>query len=357
MTAPAKQTAPHILALDVGGTKLAAGIVSAQGELLDTLRTPTQLALGPKGVTRQLLELGLTLLRRSAGEISGVGVGCGGPLDRDSGIIKNPPNLPGWIDFPLKSRLEAGLAEAGWPLPIALDNDANAAALAELRFGAGRGHQHLIYLTISTGIGGGVIIGSQLYAGKDGNAGELGHLQVDVHGERCNCGGQGCLEQYASGSSIGRRARDVARRRPDSLLNTLEPDLAQITAHTVLRALEAGDAATRAFWDETLDYLAAGVASIVHAFDPQRIIIGGGIANFGDFLFAPLSQKVQARTMPALWHNLSICRAELADHVGIYGAAAVALSQLQPSPAVKRPGTPSPAAKSAALQPLQEIVP
>ena len=341
----------------MGGTKLAAGIVTRQGDLLDTLRTPTQLQHGPEGVTQQLLELGLTLLRRSPVEVSGVGVGCGGPLDREQGIIKNPPNLPGWTEFPLKSRLTAGLARAGWPLPIALDNDANAAALAELMFGAGRGFEHLIYLTISTGIGGGVILGGQLYAGKDGNAGELGHLQVDVHGQACKCGGRGCLEQYASGTSIARRAREVAQLRPGSLLNALEPDPHQITAHTVLRALELGDAATQLFWDETLDYLAAGVASIIHAFDPQRIVIGGGISNFGDWLFAPLSQKVQARTMPALWQNLSICRAELADHVGIYGAAAVALSQPQPFPPVQRPGAPSLPAQSTALQPLQESVP
>lgn len=342
MTPPLAQSSPgrlplthsysNILALDVGGTKLAAGIVSAQGELLDTLRTPTQLGLGPEGVTRQLLDLGLALLQRSSVEISCVGVGCGGPLDRELGIIKDPPNLPGWTDFPLKSRLEAGLLEAGWTLPIALDNDANAAALAELRFGAGRGFQHLIYLTISTGIGGGVILDGQLYAGKNGNAGELGHLQVEVHGERCNCGGRGCLEQYASGSSIARRARAVALASSGSLLNTLEPDPQRITAHTVLQALEAGDAATRAFWDETLEYLAAGVASTIHAFDPQRVVIGGGISNFGEWLFPPLRARVQARTMPALWQGLDICRAELADHVGIYGAAAVALSREWPAP-------------------------
>ncbi|CAM3351651.1 Glucokinase [Deinococcus saxicola] len=336
----------------MGGTKLEAGIVSAQGELLDTLRTPTQLDLGPEGVTRQLLDLGLTLLQRTSAKISGVGVGCGGPLDRELGIIQDPPNLPGWTDFPLKNHLEAGLSDAGWTLPIALDNDANAAALAELRFGAGRGFQHLIYLTISTGIGGGVILDGQLYAGKNGNAGELGHLQVEVHGERCNCGGRGCLEQYASGSSIARRARAVALATPNSLLNTLAPDPLRITAHTVLQALEGGDAATLAFWDETLEYLAAGVASTVHAFDPQRVVIGGGVSNFGEWLFPPLRARVQARTMPALWQGLEICRAELADHVGIFGAAAVALSQNWPSSSSQsfiQPSTPESA--------LQETVP
>ena len=316
----------HVLALDVGGTKLAAGLVTPQGELLETRRVSTRIDLGPEGVTAQLLELSRSLLS-SAAAVAWVGVGCGGPLDRDLGIIKNPPNLPGWIDFPLRSRLEAGLAALGLNLPVAVDNDANAAALAELTFGAGRGFQHLIYLTISTGIGGGVILNGQLYAGKDGNAGELGHLQVSVDGERCNCGGQGCLEQYASGTSIARRAQRVARQHPASQLATLEPSLEEITAYTVLRALQLGDEVALAFWDETLDYLAAGVASIIHAFNPQRIVIGGGITNFGDLLFAPLRAKVQARTMPALWHGLSICRAELADHVGIYGAAAVALSR------------------------------
>ncbi|WP_168734890.1 ROK family protein [Deinococcus sp. KSM4-11] len=326
MSEPLPDTDATLLALDVGGTKLAAGLITSRGELLASLREPTRLDTGPEGVVGRLVAMGRELLAGYAGPVSWVGVGCGGPLDRERGIIQNPPNLPGWHDVPLKQWLEDAL-----DLPVWVDNDANAAALAEWRFGSGRGCQHLVYLTLSTGIGGGVILDGQLYTGKAGNAGELGHLQVDVRGEPCTCGGRGCLERYASGTGIGHRAREWARLHPDSLLARLETFPEHITAHTVRRALESGDPLTAAFWDDTLDYLAAGVASIVHAFDPQRVVIGGGVANFGDLLFPPLRAKVAARTYPALWQDVSLRRAELADHVGIYGAAAVALSRGMPT--------------------------
>ncbi|WP_181392004.1 ROK family protein [Deinococcus irradiatisoli] len=321
-----------VLALDVGGTKLAAGLVSEGGELLESLREPTRLDTGPQGVTRQLVALAHRLLERSALPVVGVGVGCGGPLDTALGLIKSPPNLPGWTDYPLTRRLEEALQ-----LPVWLDNDANAAALAEFSFGAGRGCREMVYLTISTGIGGGLILGGHLYTGKSGNAGELGHIQVVYDGERCNCGGQGCLEQYASGSSIARRARQLAAEHPESLLWQLEPDPAGITAHTILRALEAGDVVVRGFWDQTIQYLAAGVSSVVHTFDPQRVVIGGGITNFGEWLFGPLRQQVARRTMPPLWQGVEIVPAELGDQVGVYGAAAVALRHLEAGLAGARP--------------------
>ncbi|GHF53444.1 glucokinase [Deinococcus metalli] len=327
MPEPLPDADAALLALDVGGTKLAAGLVTPHGELLASRREPTRLQAGPEGVLRQLVALGRDLLAGHAGPVSRVGVGCGGPLDRERGIIQNPPNLPGWHDVPLKDWLEDAL-----DLPVDVDNDANAAALAEWRFGSGRGCEHLVYLTLSTGIGGGVILNGQLYTGRAGNAGELGHLQVEYLGEPCTCGGRGCLERYASGTGIGRRAREWARRHPDSLLAQLDGGPEHITAHTVRRALEDGDPLTAAFWDDTLDYLAAGVAGIIHAFDPQRVVIGGGVANFGDLLFPPLRAKVAARTYPALWQGMSLRRAELADHVGIYGAAAVALSRAAPAP-------------------------
>lgn len=321
-TLPLEATPRHVLAIDIGGTKLAAGIVTATGDLLDTVRTPTHAEQGPDRVVERLLELSRTLLRRSRVPVSRVGIGCGGPLDTRRGLIQNPPNLPGWIDYPLVRHIQAGLG-----LPVALENDANAAALAEYHFGAGRGTRHMIYLTISTGIGGGLILNGELYRGKHGNAGELGHIQVRYDGDSCNCGGRGCLEGYASGTSIARRARELASRHPESLLARSVPRLEDIQAQTVLAALQAGDPVTSALWDETLDMLAAGVASIVHAFDPERVVIGGGISNFADLLFVPLRERVARRSMPVLADGLDICPAAFAENVGVLGAAAVALRE------------------------------
>lgn len=319
---PLEANARHVLAIDIGGTKLAAGIVTATGQLLDSARIPTQAEQGPDRIVERVLHLSRMLLGRSRAHIERVGVGCGGPLDTQRGLIQNPPNLPGWIDYPLVQNLHDGLG-----LPVALENDANAAALAEYHFGAGRGTQHMVYLTISTGIGGGLILDGKLYRGKQGNAGELGHLQVRYDGPSCNCGGYGCLEGYASGTNIARRAREAAAHHPESLLARLTPSLSDITAQTVLTALEADDPVATALWDETLDMLAAGVASIVHAFDTERVVIGGGITNFGDRLFVPLRDRVARRTMPALAEGVEICPAAFAENVGILGAAAVALRE------------------------------
>ncbi|GBF06146.1 transcriptional regulator/sugar kinase [Deinococcus aerius] len=323
-TLPLEAIPSHVLAIDIGGTKLAAGIVDAAGTLLDVARTPTHVEEGPDRVLGRILGLSRTLLGRSPVPVQSVGVGCGGPLDTERGLVQNPPNLPGWIDYPLAGRLREALG-----LPVALDNDANAAALAEFHFGAGRGTRHMVYLTVSTGIGSGLILNGELYRGKRGNAGELGHLQVRYDGDPCNCGGRGCLEAYASGTGIARRARERAARHPESLLARLAPDPRDLTAETVLTALRAGDPVARELWDETLDILAAGVASIVNAFDPERVVIGGGITNFGEFLFPPLRERVEGRAMPALVSGVDICPAELAEHVGVLGAAAVALRERQ----------------------------
>ncbi|UBV44252.1 ROK family protein (plasmid) [Deinococcus taeanensis] len=320
-TLPLEAPTRHVLAIDIGGTKLAAGIVSATGELLDTARTPTHAEQGPDRVVERVIDLCRTLLRRSPVTVDRAGVGCGGPLDTRRGLIQNPPNLPGWIDYPLVGQLRGAL-----DLPVVLDNDANAAALAEFHFGAGRGTRHMLYLTISTGIGGGLILNGQLYRGKRGNAGELGHIQVQAGGLPCNCGGQGCLEAYASGTNIARRAREAAAQHPQSLLARSAPRPEAITAQTVLTALDAGDPVARALWNDTLDLLAAGVASSIHAFDPERVVIGGGITNFGDHLFVPLRERVAARTMPALSDGVEIRPAAFAQNVGVLGAAAVALS-------------------------------
>ncbi|PYE54611.1 ROK family protein [Deinococcus yavapaiensis] len=310
----------HVLAIDIGGTKLAVGIVSSRGEIADSARTPTHVEFGPDVVLSRIVGLSRDLLRRHPVAVDMIGVGCGGPLDTGRGLVKNPPNLPGWNDYPLVQHLQDALG-----LRVALDNDANAAALAEFHFGAGRGTRHMVYFTISTGIGGGLILNGDLYRGKFGNAGEIGHVQVEYDGEPCNCGGRGCLEHYASGTGIARRARKLAERYPDSLLNTLAEHSGEITAHTVKAALEANDSATVDFWAETIEMLAAGVASVVHAFDPERVVIGGGISKFGDLLFEPLRSRVKARTMPPLMEGVDIVPASCADDVGVLGAAAVAL--------------------------------
>ncbi|GEM46767.1 ROK family protein [Deinococcus cellulosilyticus] len=308
----------NVLAIDIGGTKLAIGIVSKDGDLLASLRCPTLAHEGPDAVLSRILDLSRTLLKDHP--VTAVGVGCGGPLDAEKGIIKNPPNLPGWLDYPLGDLLRQNLG-----LPVFIDNDANAAALAEYRFGAGRGTRHMVYLTLSTGIGGGIIIDGRLYRGKHGNAGELGHISIKHDGRKCNCGNSGCLEAYCSGTSIAKRARELAAEHPGSVLEKLAGTVEGIRAETVLEALRQQDPLTTSFWEETLDMLASGITSVIHTFDPERIVLGGGITNFGPLLFEPLRARVNKITIPDLNAGVDIVPAELGNHVGILGAAAVAL--------------------------------
>jgi glucokinase len=314
-----------VLGLDIGGTKLAAGVVSAEGEVLSWERTPSEATEGPDRVIARLVDLGRLSLRRAAvsiEDINAVGAACGGPLDPEAGVIINALNNPGWVNVPLKRMLEGALGRR-----VYVENDANAAALGEHRFGAGRGIDNLVYITVSTGIGGGLILDGRLYRGENGNAGEIGHLQVAYNGRACHCGGQGCLEAYVSGTNIARRAREALVSEEPSLLLELAGTPDRITAETVADATRRGDGVATRVWDETIDVLAAGVASTINAFNPRLVIIGGGVTAAGDLLFEPLRRRALARAMPPLAAVTRIVPAELGERTGVIGAAAVALAR------------------------------
>jgi glucokinase len=304
---------PHVLAIDIGGTKLAAGVVRDDGVQVSRGRVPTDVAKGPDAAVERLVALSHQVVAQAGlklDDVSAIGVGCGGPLDPKKGVLLNPPNLPGWEHYPLVAKLQAALGR-----PVHLDNDANAAVLGEHRFGAGRGFHHLVYVTLSTGIGGGVILDDRLYRGANGNAAELGHIQVSYDGWRCPCGGQGCIEAYASGTNIARRAREKTGR-------------AELTSHDVVTAARADEAWAVEVWNDTLQVLGAGVASMINAFNPQRVIIGGGVTAAGDLLFVPLRKLALGRAMKPLAAIVDIVPAELGDQVGVMGAAALALSPM-----------------------------
>jgi glucokinase len=310
----------HVLAIDIGGTKLAAGVVCEDGTQLSKGRVPTDVPNGPHAAVERLVQLCRDVIAKAgAPPIALVGIGCGGPLDPRTGVTLTPPNLPGWEDFPLVALVEKGLG-----LKAYLDNDANAAVLGEHLFGAGRGYQHLVYVTISTGVGGGVILDDRLYQGSNGNAAELGHLSVSWNGWDCPCGGKGCIEAFCSGTNIARRARLTASPRLIALAGTREA----ITTEHVVAAVRERDEAALKVWDETIQVLGAGVASMINAFNPQRVIVGGGVTSAGPLLFEPLTRIALSRAMKPLAKGVEVVPAQLGDQVGVMGAAAVALSHL-----------------------------
>jgi glucokinase len=310
---PGVEHLPHVLALDVGGTKLAAGVVDAGGRVHSFVVAPTEAERGPERGLERLFELGRRAVAESGlewADVGAVGICCGGPLDAERGVLLSPLHLPGWTDVPVTK-----LAGRAYDRPAVLENDATAAAAGEHRYGAGSGTSHMVYLTISTGVGGGVVVAGQLYRGAHGNGAELGHVTVDCDGRRCRgCGRRGCLEAYVSGTSIAERAREAGF-------------LAE-TAADVAAAARAGEPVARAVWDETLDALACGVTSIVNAFEPELIVIGGGVSRAGEQLLGPVRERVAAEAMTPAGRAAGLVPAALGDRVGVVGAAAVVYDRI-----------------------------
>jgi glucokinase len=305
-----------VLALDIGGTKLAAGVVDEDARVRSFVVQPSHAERGAEAVLGDLFALGRRAVveaRADLSEVDAVGIGCGGPLDAARGVLLAPLHLPGWRDVPV-----AALAEEAYGRPAVLENDATAAAAAEHRHGAGAGRRSMVYLTLSTGVGGGVVVEGRLHRGAFGNGAELGHVTVDWRGRRCaGCGRPGCLEAYVSGTSIAERA-----------LEGLDPEssLARIAAPTaadVHAAAAAGDAYAQAVWDETIEALACGLTSIVNLLEPELVVLGGGVTRAGDRLFRPLRRAMRELAGP-LGPLTEVVPAALGDRVGVVGAAVIA---------------------------------
>jgi glucokinase len=305
-----------VLGLDIGGTKLAAAVVGPDGATSTVLVEPTHSEQGWHAVVDRLFDLGRRAVQLSGRHpVQAVGIACGGPLDAASGILNSPPHLPGWHDVPI-----GPLASEAFGVPFALQNDATAAALAEYRFGSGRGVKTMLYLTVSTGIGGGAVIDERLHLGAAGNGTEFGHLTVLRGGRRCSCGRHGCIEAYASGTSIAARAREaVAAGRPSTLAA-----LPMITAGEVSRAAAAGDPLARSIWTETVDLLGAAITDLVNVFEPDLVLLGGGVTRAGAMLLDPIRALVADEAMRPAAAAARIEFAGLGDRVGVVGAGVIA---------------------------------
>lgn len=302
-----------VLGLDIGGTKLAAGVVDAAGRTRSFLVVPTLPEQGSDAVLDRLFALGRKAVAEAGDEIAGVGIGCGGPLDLAHGVLLAPLHLPGWRDVAIVER-----ARAAFGVPAALDNDGAAAAAAEHRHGAGVGTLDMVYLTLSTGVGGGIVVDGRVRRGAGGNGGELGHVVVDRHGRACRgCGGRGCLEAYVSGTSIAERAAEALAGGAPS---TLPP---QPTAAEVAACAEDGDDVATAVWAETRAALATGLTSIVNVLEPELIVLGGGVSRAGEALLGPVRDAVRTSALSPSGRDVRVERAGLGDRVGVVGAATI----------------------------------
>ncbi len=322
MAEPVSSPQEYVLGIDIGGTKLAIGIADEQGRLLHSDRIPSNATEPWEKTLPRLVEVCRRAIEQAGVPVVAIGVGCVGPLDQKTGYVIHPVNLPGWIRVPLVGTLRDALK-----VPVFLDNDANAAALGEHRFGAGRGVANMVYLTISTGIGGGIIINHRLYQGENGNAGELGHMSIDFAGRPCGCGNIGCIEAYASGTAIAARTREAvgaaASTAQAPILMSLAGSIDKITAQIVIEATRRGDPIALKVWDETIVALGSCMVSVINIFNPRRIVLGGGVTHAGDLLFEPLRKQTRKHAIPMLGDICEIVPAELGDQVGVLGAVAV----------------------------------
>jgi glucokinase len=317
----------YLVGVDLGGTNIVAGALAEDGSDVVAMRSePTKSDQGADAVIDRIVRMidtviGETVAQTGASrdDFAGIGVGAPGPLDRKRGIVITTPNL-GWTDFPLRDVISAATR-----LPVRIDNDANCATLGEWWLGAAAGANNVIGMTIGTGIGGGIILDGRLYHGASDVAGEIGHTTIDVTGRRCKCGNYGCLEAYASGPSIADRAREaVASDDGGLLVRLVGGDLARITAATVDEAARAGDPLARRLVEETGRYLGAGLVSLVHAFNPRRLVLGGGVIEGMPDVAAAAADELRRRAMPVFLEELEIVGAGLGAEAGVVGAGLLA---------------------------------
>lgn len=299
-------------AVDLGGSWIRAGVVGPDGAVREVLRAPTPQA-GPEAVAE-----GITALVRQLGPLplGRVGVAVPGPLNVREGVVYEPPNLPGWKNVPLRRMLEERLGR-----PVVLENDANAAALGEWWQGAGVSSHHLVYITVSSGVGGGLVLDGKLYRGAEGMAGEIGHMVVDPDGPVCSCGRPGHLEGIASGPAIARWTEERLREGRASVLAGRQA----LSSREVAEAAERGDGLAREAFQRAGRSLGSVVAGLLNLLNPEVVVIGGGVARAGRWLFDPLLEAARQASFTRPWQVARIVPAALGDHAGLVGAAYLAM--------------------------------
>lgn len=309
-------------AVDLGGTKINTGLVREDGTVIKSVKMPTNAVEGPDCVMKRIknsIHDVLELTGTSINEVCGIGVGSPGPIDTVNGLVISPSNFPGWGTVGIVDILDK---EFG--VPVVLNNDANCAALGEYYFGSGRGTKNFVYMTISTGIGGGIIVNGKLLTGANCNAGEIGHATIDFNGPRCKCGNYGCFEVFASGTALARFANEAVENGEDTIIKEIAKDEA-INAEHVFEAYKKDDRVAVRLIEKEAFYIGIGISNIMMYYNPERIAIGGGMSNQWDVLNDMVLKTVRERTLEPILNACTISKAELGDNIGILGAAALLL--------------------------------
>lgn len=306
----------YVVGVDLGGTKIYTALVDLDGNMIKEITVKTEAHKGDKAVLDKLISTIDTVLEGTdINEVKAIGVGSPGPLDIKKGLIVYTPNLP-FKNFnivqPIKEK---------YNIPTYLDNDANAATLGEFMFGAGKGSTNMVYVTVSTGIGGGAIINGSLFRGSTANALEIGHTTVMKGGPRCGCGNTGCAEAVASGTAIMKRGREAVESKVETSLKNYD----EVTAKEVFTEAEKGDKVSQDILNDALSYLGITIANIANSFDPDKIVMGGGVSQAGNIVFEKIDYEMERRCLKIIYDNCKIEKAVLGGKAGVLGAAALAI--------------------------------
>ncbi len=307
------------IGIDVGGTNVKIALVDSNGKIGYSNTIPTRAEMGYEYTInnmKQAIRDLLTETKLSAKDIEGIGFGLPGQVDFKSGIVRLITNIPGWVEIPL-----AKMIEDEFHIPTRIDNDVRCAALGELNFGAGKGCQNLICITVGTGIGSGLIINGKLVRGASNAAGEIGHIKLQMHdGPICGCGDTGCLEAFASGPAIVAMAEEYILGGKSTKYREMANGN-DITPFIVAEAAKAGDAVAKRIFTRMGEYIGIGMASVVNLLNPEKIIIGGGVADAGDILLNPLKETIKNRAMKIAGETVEVVPAQLGNTAGVIGAS------------------------------------
>jgi glucokinase len=313
-----KRAVALAIGLDLGGTQVRAALISA-GKVLRKASDQTDVAGGPQGVMRQFRALAEEACGGSFDSVRAIGVSAPGPLDTVSGIVGLMPTLPGWEDFPLRGQVAQLFGR-----PAVVENDGIAAAFGEWKHGAGQGLSHLVYVTVSTGIGGGVVVDGHLMHGRRGMGGHVGHFRLAQEGPTCSCGATGCFEALAAGTALDKRAQAEAAREPEGYLG-MEAKRGPVGARQAVEGARCGDPQCIRLIDQEADYLGMGFTGLIHLYSPERIIMGGGVSQAFDLLNGLIHARIAGDAM-APFKDVPVVPAQLGDNSGLVGAAALAMA-------------------------------
>ncbi|MGG4444160.1 ROK family protein [Brevibacillus fortis] len=308
----------YAIGLDLGGTKILAGLVDQTGRLIAQKQLPTHAEEGEKAVIERVLSATHDVLSASGihpEKVRGVGIASAGVINSDSGEVVFASNL-GWRNVPIGT-----LIGQRFGLPVQLFNDANAAAIAEWLWGAGVGTRNMIYVTVSTGVGAGIISDGRLVSGRDGSAGEFGHISIDWNGPSCRCGNRGCLENYASGTAIENAARHILTTAKEPVTNRTLVENGELTAKVISEAALAGDPFFAQIVKQAGFYLGIGAANLIYLFNPEVIVFGGGVMNASALLLPEIETSMRERCIPGLVNEVRVVTSHIGVEAGVMGAA------------------------------------